>query len=48
MRSENLLEPPVVLIHAQAIAMQMEIQIAFNEIKRNKISTTVSVTPAWL
>lgn len=37
-RSENLLDSPVLLIYAQAIAMQMEIQIAFNEMKFNELS----------
>lgn len=37
-RPENLLDSPVLLIYAQAIAMQMETQIAFNEMKFNEIS----------
>lgn len=37
-KSENLLASPVLLIYAQATAMQMEIQIAFNEMKFSEIS----------
>lgn len=37
-RSENLLQPLALLTHSQALAMQIEIQITFNEMKFNEIS----------
>lgn len=40
MRFEVLLEPPALLIYAQAFVMQLEIQIIHNEMKFKEIFLT--------